>query len=102
MSYKAITYDVKDEIAVVTMNRPEARNALDITMREEIADVTLRIRDDESLKAMVLTGAGGAFRGAAFHALRGLASLATFEQNSKALREARVVSPLWLGEASCN
>ncbi|MEC8166098.1 MAG: enoyl-CoA hydratase/isomerase family protein, partial [Pseudomonadota bacterium] len=61
MSYKAITYDVKDESAVVTMNRPEARNALDITMREEIADVTLRIRDDESLKAMVLTGAGGAF-----------------------------------------
>ncbi len=63
MSYKAITYNVKDEIAVVTMNRPEARNALDITMREEIADVTLRIRDDESLKAMVLTGAGGAFCG---------------------------------------
>ena len=63
MSYKAITYDIKDEIAVVTMNRPEARNALDITMREEIADVTLRIRDDESLKAMVLTGAGGAFCG---------------------------------------
>ena len=35
MSYKAITYDVKDEIAVVTMNRPEARNALDITMRRK-------------------------------------------------------------------
>ena len=61
MSYEAITYEVKDEVAVVTLNRPEARNALDIRMREEIADATLRIRDDESLKAMVLTGAGGAF-----------------------------------------
>ena len=59
MSYEAITYEVKDEVAVVTLNRPEARNALDIRMREEIADATLRIRDDESLKAMVLTGAGG-------------------------------------------
>ena len=63
MSYEAMTYEVKDEVAVVTLNRPEARNALDIRMREEIADVTLRIRDDESLKAMVLTGAGGAFCG---------------------------------------
>ena len=63
MDYKAIKYEIKDEIAVVTLNRPEARNALDITMREEIADVTLRIRDDESLKAMILTGSGGAFCG---------------------------------------
>ena len=63
MSYKAITYEIKNEIAIVTMNRPEARNALDVTMREEIADVTLKIRDDESLKAMILTGAGGAFCG---------------------------------------
>ena len=48
MSYEAITYEVKDEVAVVTLNRPEARNALDIRMREEIADATLRIRDDEA------------------------------------------------------
>ena len=63
MSYKAITYEIKNEIAIVTMNRPEARNALDVTMREESADVTLKIRDDEGLKAMILTGAGGAFCG---------------------------------------
>ena len=63
MNYKAIIYEIKDEIAVVTLNRPEARNALDIAMREEIADVTLRIRDDESLKAMILTGVGGAVCG---------------------------------------
>ena len=62
MSYEAITYEVKDEVAVVTLNRPEARNALDIRMREEIADATSN-RDDENLKAMVLTGAGGAFCG---------------------------------------
>ena len=63
MNYQAITYEIKDEIAVVTLNRPEARNALDIAMREELADVVLKIRDDDSLKAMVLTGAGGAFCG---------------------------------------
>lgn len=63
MDYKTITYEIKNEIALVTLNRPEARNALDITMREELADAVLRIRDDESLKAMVLTGAGGAFCG---------------------------------------
>ena len=63
MNYEAINYEVKDQIAVVTLNRPEARNALDIRMREEIAEVTLRIREDEDLKAMVLTGAGGTIGG---------------------------------------
>ena len=51
------------------MNHPEARNALDITMREEIADVTLRIRDDESLKAMVLTVRRRLLRGRRLKAL---------------------------------
>ena len=63
MSYRAINFEIEDEIAVVTLNRPEARNALDITMREELADAVMKIREDASLKAMVLTGAGGYFCG---------------------------------------
>lgn len=63
MEYGAIKYEIDDGIAVVTLNRPEARNALDIAMRTELADAVNRIRDDASLKAMVLTGAGGAFCG---------------------------------------
>ena len=61
MSYKTIKYEVRDEIAIVTFNRPEQRNAFDLTMREELADIVAEIRTDLSLKAAIITGAGGAF-----------------------------------------
>lgn len=61
MNYEAITYEVRDKIAIVTLNRPKQRNAFNIAMREEICDAVMRMRDDDSLKAAILTGAGGAF-----------------------------------------
>ncbi len=61
MSYDAITYEVRDRIAIVTLNRPEKRNAFDVTMRTELADAVMRVRNDRTLAAMLLTGAGGAF-----------------------------------------
>lgn len=61
MTYEAITYEVRDEIAIVTLNRPKQRNAFNMAMRNELCDVVMRIHEDEGLKAAILTGAGGAF-----------------------------------------
>ena len=61
MTYEAIKYEVQDEIVTVTLNRPAARNALDIQMREELADAVMVMRNDPDLKAAIITGAGGAF-----------------------------------------
>lgn len=47
--------------AVLTMNRPEARNALDLELRDAFAAALPLIRDDDSVRAVVLTGAGGHF-----------------------------------------
>lgn len=47
--------------AVLTMNRPSARNALDLELRQAFADLIPRIRDDADIRAVVLTGAGGHF-----------------------------------------
>ncbi|MDM9560940.1 MULTISPECIES: enoyl-CoA hydratase/isomerase family protein [Bordetella] len=47
--------------AVLTMNRPAARNALDLELRGAFAATLPAIRDDESVRAVVLTGAGGHF-----------------------------------------
>ncbi|MDW5444158.1 enoyl-CoA hydratase/isomerase family protein [Polaromonas sp. SM01] len=47
--------------AVLTMNRPDQRNALDFAMREDFAAAVAEVRDDESVRAIVLTGAGGHF-----------------------------------------
>lgn len=47
--------------AVLTMNRPQARNALDLAMREAFAGAVAEVRDDPAVRAIVLTGAGGHF-----------------------------------------
>ena len=47
--------------AVLTMNRPDQRNALDFAMRADFAAAVAEVRDDDSVRAIVLTGAGGHF-----------------------------------------
>lgn len=46
---------------LVTLNRPERRNAFDLEMRQAIGDAVFAARDDAAVKALVLTGAGAAF-----------------------------------------
>lgn len=47
--------------AVLTLNRPEQRNALDLELREAFAEVVPQVRDDPSVRAVVLAGAGNHF-----------------------------------------
>ena len=49
------------QVAVVTLERPEKRNALSIDLRIELADAFERLASDESVGCMLLTGAGTAF-----------------------------------------
>lgn len=61
MTHRAVTYEVREGTGLLTLNRPEQRNALDLEMRDEIADVIGRVRREGGLHALVITGAGGAF-----------------------------------------
>lgn len=59
MQYEMITYAVENDVATVTLNRPDVMNALNTQMRAEITDaVTAGGRD---ARVVVLTGAGRAF-----------------------------------------
>jgi enoyl-CoA hydratase len=58
LGYEHLLYDVSDGVATVTLNRPEQRNALSAELLEELVDATLRVRDDDQVRALVLTGAG--------------------------------------------
>jgi enoyl-CoA hydratase len=49
------------DVAVVTLQRPEKRNALSIELREELADAFGRLSGDDGVGCVVLTGAGPAF-----------------------------------------
>jgi enoyl-CoA hydratase len=54
-----------DGVAVITLNRPEKKNALSIALREEVIALLGPLAADEALKALVITGSGGSF-GAGF------------------------------------
>jgi enoyl-CoA hydratase len=49
------------EVAVVTMNRPEKRNALSIELRVELAEAFAELSEDDGVGCVVFTGAGSAF-----------------------------------------
>ena len=59
--YTQITYEVRDEVAVITLNRPERLNAWTPTMAEEQVDAISRANDDPAVGAIVTTGAGRGF-----------------------------------------
>ena len=52
---------VEDGVAILTLNRPEARNALSDELTPALRRQIAAIRDDRSIRAVVLTGAGTAF-----------------------------------------
>lgn len=60
MNYQTLTYIVTAEgIAIVTLNRPDKMNALNVQMRAEIAHAVTRAGKES--RVLVMTGAGGAF-----------------------------------------
>ncbi|MEV4160474.1 enoyl-CoA hydratase-related protein [Nonomuraea dietziae] len=61
MSFTQIEYDVTDGIATLTLNRPERLNAFTFTMRSELIDAFDLADADDSVRAVVVTGAGRAF-----------------------------------------
>ncbi len=56
-----LSLERSDEVAIVTMQRPEKRNALSIDLRVELADAFAALGDDGEIGSVVLTGAGPAF-----------------------------------------
>jgi enoyl-CoA hydratase/carnithine racemase len=56
-----VLYEKRDRIAFVTINRPEARNAIDPDVHRLMIETLADFRDDDSLDVAILTGAGQAF-----------------------------------------
>ena len=61
MSFEAITYSLENQVAWITLNRPDARNAVNDAMREELLQVLTDARTNLDIRAVVITGAGKGF-----------------------------------------
>jgi enoyl-CoA hydratase/carnithine racemase len=53
-----VLYDKLDGVAVVTLNRPSALNAVNLAMRDELWGLLLAVRDDPDVRVCVIRGAG--------------------------------------------
>ncbi len=54
----ALEFSIRDRIATVVLNRPEAMNAIDPETQGELLDCWQRIRTDDDVRVVILTGAG--------------------------------------------
>jgi enoyl-CoA hydratase/carnithine racemase len=59
--YGSVLFDVADGVATVTLNRPDKLNAYTAEMGEEVVDAFDRAGQDDSVRAVILTGAGRGF-----------------------------------------
>ena len=59
--YQTIHYEKQDNIAIVTINRPEALNALNSTVITNLEQVVTTLENDRDIRGMILTGAGRSF-----------------------------------------
>ena len=59
--YQTLRYEVEDQIAVLTINRPEALNALNGQVIGELEEAVSAVEADRSLKALIITGEGRSF-----------------------------------------
>jgi len=60
-NYEDILYDVKDRIAVVTLNRPDKLNAWTAPMQASVKRAIIDAANDDNVRAIVVTGAGRGF-----------------------------------------
>ena len=62
MDYNSIKLEIReDKIAIITLNRPEKKNALSIQMRTEISHCLKKLDASPDVGAAIITGAGSVF-----------------------------------------
>ena len=61
MAEPIIRYEVKDAVATITLNRPEAYNALNLALGRELFHAALDADEERAVRCIVVTGAGRAF-----------------------------------------
>ena len=76
-----LLYELRDGVAYVTFNRPQARNALTFAMYERLAEICNGANEDRSIRAILMTGGGDK----AFAAGTDISQFRTFDKEADAL-----------------
>lgn len=60
-NYSTLLFEVRDNVAHITLNRPNAANAVNLELAREMYEVTLQAAEDASVRAVLLAGSGKIF-----------------------------------------
>ncbi len=60
-TYKTILVEKRDPVGIITLNRPEKLNAMNLEMKNEMSNALSEMEADDDIRAVILTGAGRAF-----------------------------------------
>ena len=58
MAYETIEFEIKENVALITLNREEAANALNVQMADELMDAAIRCDTEKSVRAVLITARG--------------------------------------------
>ena len=61
MSYETLLYEVRDNVGIITFNRPDAANAMSPLCAKEFNALSLEVEANADVRAVVMTGAGKMF-----------------------------------------
>ncbi len=61
MKYENLIYTKEDNIGIITLNRPKQRNPLTTGMGAELSELVTAVKNDNGIRAVILTGAGKSF-----------------------------------------
>jgi 2-(1,2-epoxy-1,2-dihydrophenyl)acetyl-CoA isomerase len=61
MAYQHVKIERADGVATLTLNRPDAYNALDLTLGRELFQASIELDEDAGVRCVVITGSGKAF-----------------------------------------
>lgn len=95
VEFGEIVYQVVDNAAWITINRPEVKNAFREQTLDELADAFELTREDPTIACAVVSGAGGAFSaGGDFHAMMRLNKANSYMWNDRMLKVAMTIRNL--------
>ena len=61
MAYKTILVESRDQVTTITLNRPQAKNAMNPQMHFDMCDALAAVERDDDCRVLVITGAGDSF-----------------------------------------
>lgn len=60
-NFKTLLYEKKDNVVVITLNRPDKYNALNLQLNQDLKNSLREAKEDDDIRVIILTGAGKAF-----------------------------------------